>query len=62
MESFVLERINAEIENCEKKEYRTLLLFLKRARDPQTGVTLSRDDLVINAALLLYLSSYFDNR
>ena len=62
MESFVLQNINAEIENCEKKEYRTLLLFLKKARDPKTGVTLSRDDLVINAALLLYLSSYFDNR
>ena len=62
MEDFVLQSINAEIENCEKKEYRTLLLFLKQARDPKTGEQLSRPDLVINAALLLYLSSYFDNR
>ena len=62
MEDFVLQSINAEIENCEKKEYRTLLLFLKKARDPKTGETLSRADLVLNATLLLYLLSYFNNR
>jgi hypothetical protein len=62
MEDFVLQSINAEIENCEKKEYKTLLLFLKKAPDPKTGEKLSRTDLVINATLLLYLLSYFDNR
>jgi hypothetical protein len=62
MEDFVLKSINAEIDNCEKKDHKTLLLFLKKATDPKTEQKLSRSDLVINAALLLYLLSYFDNR
>ena len=54
MEAFLLRCINAEIENCEKKEYKTLLLFMKNAKDPRTGKTLSTDDLINNGVLLLY--------
>jgi len=54
MEAFLSGCINAEIENCEKKEHKTLLLFMKRAIDPRTGKMLSRDDLVINGTILLY--------
>jgi hypothetical protein len=54
MEAFLSQCINAEIENCEKKEYKTLLLFMKKANDPRTGKILSRDDLINNGVLLLY--------
>ena len=54
MEAFLSDCINAEIENCEKKEHKTLLLFMKKAIDPRTGKMLSRGDLVINGTILLY--------
>jgi hypothetical protein len=54
MEKFLDECINAEIDNCEKKEHKTLLLSLKKATDPVTHDKLSHNDLVINATLLLY--------
>lgn len=56
MEQFLNECINAEIDNCEKKEHKTLLLFLTKAIDPVTRDKLSRNDLVINGTLLLYLT------
>lgn len=59
IEAFALACINAEIDNCETKEHKTLLLFMKRAHDPKTGESLSRDDLIINGSLLLYT---FSNR
>lgn len=54
MEAFLSRCINAEFENCEKKEHKTLLLFMKKATDPRTGKLLSRDDLINNGVLLLY--------
>ena len=54
MEAFLLESISAEIDDCEKKEHKTLLLFMKKAIDPNTGQSLTRDDLIINGSVLLY--------
>jgi len=54
MEAFLLESISAEIDDCEKKEHKTLMLFMKQAIDPNTGESLTRDDLIINGSVLLY--------
>ena len=54
MEAFLLESISAEIDHCEKKEHKTLLLFMKKAIDPDTGESLTRHDLILNGTVLLY--------
>jgi len=54
MQAFISESINAEYDNCEKKEHKTLLLFMKKAVDPKTGETLLREDIIINGTVLLY--------
>jgi hypothetical protein len=54
MEKFLDECINTEIDNYEKEEYKTFLLFLKNTRDPIIYDKLSHNDLMINGILLLY--------